>query len=469
MKTETASLYHRLVVSQVVASYMKDESIPSTKPIPKQPEKSNSPSSASSKPKTNQEPLQGTKVILPDVEPWPEPVNLAEVLSGIAETICSYAVLPEGAADALALWCAHTHVFQRFQITPRLVICSPEKGCGKTTLRDVLALFVSRPLPTENMTPAVLFRLVAAHSPTVMADEYDAWLTEKEELRGLINAGHKKGGGVLRCIGDNNEVRKFECFAPVVLSGIGSVPATIHDRSIVIRLVRAKPGELSKRFDSRHAEPEKELCRKLARWCRDNGSRLERCDPALPSGVINRLADNWRPLFAIAEIAGEDWSSRVANSFAKLNERNDEDAQGIGGDLLSDIRIAFRDEKVKRLGSYELCVKLANLEGRPWAEYGRSKESISQHELAKILKPFGIHTRNTKMEGGKVCKAYHLEDFHDTFSRYLAPEGESSRYPATMPENIGDSEVLHPLPLDPKPLPSTSVALPADSGSGQIP
>ena len=41
------------------------------------------------------------------------------------------------------------------------------------------------------------------------------------------------------------------------------------------------------------------FCRKLARWCTDNRERIAGCDPALPDGVFNRLADNWRPLFVI--------------------------------------------------------------------------------------------------------------------------------------------------------------------------
>ena len=50
--------------------------------------------------------LQGRTLNLPDVEPWPEPVNGAEVLHEAAETCSLYVALPAGAADALALWCA---------------------------------------------------------------------------------------------------------------------------------------------------------------------------------------------------------------------------------------------------------------------------------------------------------------------------------------------------------------------------
>ena len=64
-------------------------------------------------------------------------------------------------------------------------------------MRDVVAVMVPRPLPTENLSVAVLFRLVEAHAPTILADEYDAWLRDNEELRGLLNAGHRRGGSRL--------------------------------------------------------------------------------------------------------------------------------------------------------------------------------------------------------------------------------------------------------------------------------
>lgn len=129
--------------------------------------------------------LQGGAVDLVDPELWPEPVNGADVLNETVETFLRYIVLPVEAAWALALWCVHAHVFEIFDCSPRLNISSPEKGCGKTTLRDVLAEPVPRPLSTENLSVAVLFRVIESHSPTMLADECDAWLRDNDELRGM--------------------------------------------------------------------------------------------------------------------------------------------------------------------------------------------------------------------------------------------------------------------------------------------
>ena len=358
--------------------------------------------------------LQGTAVKLADIDPWPDHVNGADVLDAIAERFTRYVALPDGAANVLALWCGHVHVFEVFQCSPRLNITSPEKQCGKTTLRDAISLFVQRPILTENLTTAVLFRLVDGQSPVMLADEYDCWLGYNEELRGLLNAGHRKGAMVYRCEGDNNEVRAFSAYAPAVLCGIGSLPGALHDRSIVIRLERARRGEIRARFDSRHVEAESQLCRKLARWCTDLRNEIEACDPKMPDAVFNRLADNWRPLFAIAEVAGGEWPQRCADAFIKLTNRATDDVETLRVMLLADIQQLFASD---RMFSKDLIERLAELKERPWPEICRGKP-ITERWLARNLGAFDIRSKTLRI-GDERAKGYEITDFQDTFDRYI--------------------------------------------------
>jgi putative DNA primase/helicase len=373
--------------------------------------------------------FQGRSVELSDIEPWPEAVDGAAVLEQIVEAVTRYVVLPIEAAAALVLWCAHVHIFKAFSCTPRLNITAPDKQCGKTTLRDVVAQFVPRPLLAENLSAAVLFRLVEKHAPTILADEYDSWLRDNEELRGLLNAGHRRGASVYRCEGDDHEVRAFGAYAPAVLCGIGSLPGTLYDRSIVIRLVRARPGEVEARFDSRQTSRETELCRKLARWTQDHRAAIEDRDPALPPGAFNRLGDNWRPLFAIAEVAAGDWPARAAAAYAALTASEDSDAQGVGAMLLTDIAAQFSTAGVERLASADIVEALVELEGRPWAEWGRSQKPMTVHQLARQLKKFDIAPKMMQIPGHeKNVRGYDLGDFANVFARFL-PEAENSTAP----------------------------------------
>lgn len=379
---------------------------------------------ASPKPPT----LQGRAVEFPPPEPWPEAVSGAEVLDAVCETFGRHLALPAGAAAALAAWCAHAHVFDAFLCSPRLNLCSPEKGCGKTTALDLVALFVPKPLKTANVSVAPLFRVVQMFAPTLLVDEADSFLKGNEELRGVLNESHRRGGQVLRCVGDSHDVRAFTVFAPVVLAGIGQLPATLHDRSVVVSLVRAKPGEVLARFDSRRTQREEALCRQLARWTADNRARMEASDPALPEGCHNRTADNWRPLFAVAEAAGAHWPARMRDAFAALETGTDLAAHGRGAQLLADLRDLFAALRLDKVPSQRICEELARREDRPWPEF-RDGRPISPVQLAKLLKPYRITPRDVRL-GMEVLKGYHAEDFADAFARYLAPPSEAAT-PAT--------------------------------------
>jgi putative DNA primase/helicase len=383
--------------------------------------------------------LQGCDLLLADVEPWPEPVNAFELLHLVAETLSRYIALPYGAADAIALWCAHAHSFDAFVCSPRLNITSPEKQCGKTTLRDLLSLLVPRPLSTENLTTAVLFRAVQAYKPTLLADECDAWLGANEDLRALLNAGHRRGGQVLRCVGDDHEVRIFEVFAPAVLCGIGSLPPTLHDRSISISLRRAKRGEIRERFDSRRTQREVELCRRLARFAQDNWSLLELGDPVLPTEAFNRIADNWRPLFAIAEVAGGDWPMRASQAFIQLASSDDAHQHGIGTTLLTDIRELFNEANAERIFSGVLVGALCAMNDRPWPEANRGR-AITENWLARHLLPFGIKPKTLRIKTDRA-KGYETADFNEAFERYLETPELSIRDTVTSQETSGSSEL----------------------------
>ena len=381
--------------------------------------------------------LQSALSTLNSPQPSTEPVSDAvELLTQILECFRSYLVLPPGAAEAFTLWSAHAHCFSAFIQSPRLNISSPEPGCGKTTALDVIATLTPRPLRTENLTAPVLFRLVHQYQPTLLLDEVDAWLPQAEELRGLLNAGHKRGACAYRCEGEGNAVRPFRAFGPAVLAGIGQLTGTLHDRSIVVPLMKAEPGKIPHRFDDHRIEIETELCRKLARWTADNFAALKACEPVLPPTAFNRLADNWRPLFAIAQIAGAPWpdlalssfkhlvnpplrlplslpslsqiqSSTVQRSSATSDFTNSNFTDCPGSQLLADIRSIFTQSNASRLSSAQIVRALCALPGRTYAQ--RSSLSSEPRRLARILRPFGINPRTLRFDG-RLAKGYLLAD-----------------------------------------------------------
>ena len=157
-----------------------------------------------------------------------------------------YLALPEHGAVKLALWTVHAHAFEASFVTPRLAITSPQKGCGKTTVLDLLSGLVPKPLQAANVTAAAVFRTIEAKRPTLLVDEADTFLAENEELRGVLNSGHTRNGAVIRVVEHEGdfEPRQFSTWAPVAIAKIGKLPGTLEDRSIKLEMRRASPGEV---------------------------------------------------------------------------------------------------------------------------------------------------------------------------------------------------------------------------------
>src|SRR4029077_5677244 len=127
---------------------------------------------------------------------------------------------------------------------------------------EVLELLVPGPLHTVNVSAAALFRKVAEGDATLLLDGADTYLGHKtpqqhEELRGLVNAGHRRGAVAYRCdiSGRGVKVEEFPASAPVALAGIGDLPDTILDRAIVIAMKRRAPQETVEPFRRRIAAP----------------------------------------------------------------------------------------------------------------------------------------------------------------------------------------------------------------------
>jgi hypothetical protein len=299
---------------------------------------------------------QGRALRIPDVDPWHDPVDGAELLDDITTTILRYLALPETTAQTVAVWVVHTHCYDAFTISPRLAITSPEKGCGKTTLLDVLSCMVARPLPACNAKVAAIFRVVEMTKPTLLMDEADTYFHDNDELRGILNAGHRKGGYVLRCEGDDLEPRMFSTWAPAAIAAIGKLPDTLNDRAVPCRMHRRKPSEKVKSFRIDRTDDLAVLARKAARWAADIEEFLRKADPDV-GALSNRVADNWRPLLAIADAAGREWPARIQAASVKAASKDDPSTKV---QLLKDIEAFFNDRgnpqaSCSRVGARQLA------------------------------------------------------------------------------------------------------------------
>jgi uncharacterized protein DUF3631 len=361
----------------------------------------------------------------------PEGVSLlSSILDDLSAFLARFVAYPSShALDAHTLWVAHTHLMDKWESTPRLAFLSPEPGSGKTRALELTETLVPRPLQSINTTVAALFRNISDPdgSPTILFDEIDTIFgpkaKEHEELRALINAGHRRGAVIHRCVlkGKTVETVKFPAYCAVALAGLGQLPDTILTRSIVIRMRRRAPHEQVEPYRLRTHEPEGHRLRdRLQDWAEQIRPSLL-TNPSMPDGVSDRNADVWEPLLAVADAAGGLWPERARVSAVTLVTDTKRDNGSLGIRLLTDIRTVFglRDS----LATVDIIEALIDLEEAPWGDL--KGKPLDGRRLSRLLKPYEVGPKSLRI-GTTICKGYERSDFIDPWARYLPPIEDSS-------------------------------------------
>jgi hypothetical protein len=371
---------------------------------------------------------QGKALFLEDPEPWEQQVDGAVLLDHLAATYRRFVVLPEGAPEATALWVVHTHAVGAAYVSPYLSFVSPTPRCGKTRGLEVTAALVRRGNFASNITAPALFRTIEKYEPTLLVDELDAFLKMNDELRGVLNAGHSRASAVvIRTVGDDFEPRTFSTFCPKAVAVIGKLPAALEDRSIVILMRRRTREERVERLRLDRLRGELEpLRRRAVRWAADCLQALRAADPEVPETLNDRAQDNWRPLLAIADVAGGAWPRRARDAAVALSAGTDVGDEDLRILLLADLRDLFAAELADQLSTKVIIEVLVAMEERPWGDFGKKGKAITPEKLSRLLRPFGVRSKHWR-DGAATSRGYLLEDLRDPFKRYLPPLPGSQR------------------------------------------
>ena len=339
---------------------------------------------------------------------------------------------------ALTLWIAFCYSIPQFDHAPRLCFWSPEKRCGKSLALEVVSHLLPNPLMTSSISSASLFRILDRdNSKVILIDESDTVFgrngdkEKAEALRQLLNASFKRGQSVIRCEPPKYEPREFKIFAPIALAGIGTsaIPETVADRALMIEMRRMLPNEQILEFESDEVEkyffPIKE---KLQNFATENESRYRELRPELPRESLNpRARDLWKPLYKVAECAGDEWIKKaLLASVALSSGESDPEEASLSLRLLSDIREVFTEDQIT---TKDLIERLRGLEESPWAYLERFNPSV----LAHLLKNYSIKPK--PFSGGKV-RGYYRKSFEDPWNRYLDPVQTVTPVTPVTPEEL---------------------------------
>jgi hypothetical protein len=343
----------------------------------------------------------------------------------------------EAAPTTLALWIAHTHAFDAAYVTPYLQVTSPEKRSGKTRVLEVLELLVPDPLRVVSISEAALFRKVAQGCVTLLFDEVDEVFdkrersTRNEGLRALLNAGYREGAKVARCAGSGRRmsVVEYPAFCPKALASIGSLPDTVADRSITIRMERKTSEERVSRFRFREAWGEAEPIRRgFGAWAsRENTiQELRSAEPDVPEELDDRAAEGWEALIAIADMAGGSWPEQARRAAVGLQtERVVAEVESARILLLRHVLEAFAESGSSAIPATTLLDALTARDDGPWAKWWSRSLRVGNYQgpasdLASMFAAFRIYPRDVETSlYGEPVRGYAAADFMDTWTRYL--------------------------------------------------
>ncbi|MBT5384025.1 MAG: DUF3631 domain-containing protein [Kordiimonadaceae bacterium] len=355
-----------------------------------------------------------------ELSPYTGIVGGEQLLDDIVTIIRSHLVLPDGVAEAIALWLMSTYSIDCFRIYPKLFVFSPIMRCGKTTLLEVLSGFAQRSLPVSGITPAVVYRTIENEQPTLIIDEADQHLKNASgDMAAILNSSHNQSTArIMRSKPKTLEPEYFSTWAPMVIAAIGVLNATIMDRSIIISLKRIT-GQQKKNLSKIPIDFTKQtlpMRQKLLKWAIDNELDILNNNIEPPDIGNHRAQDNWSPLFTIAALISPAWENKCDTAYRLLEaSKSNNDPRSM---LLKDIDAIFQTYSGKNIKSEDLINALTAKSDSIWTEYN-SGRSITPRGLAALLKDFGIKPKTIRQGSNASNRGYEVTDFNDALKRYI--------------------------------------------------
>lgn len=349
----------------------------------------------------------------------------AMILDEVYEFLGRFIAYPSTHAHvAHALWVAHTHLMDAWESTPRIAFLSPEPASGKTRALEITELLVPRPIEAVNVTSAYLFRKVGdapAGRPTILFDEIDTVFgpraKENEEIRGLLNAGHRRGAVAGRAVmrGKTVVTEELPAYCAVALAGLRGLPDTLLSRSVIVKMRRRTATEIVQPYRRRvHAPEGWELRSQLEKWAANVERAAGDAWPDVPDGIADRDADIWEPLLTVADLAAGEWPERARVAAVALVAESKREPVSLSIRLLKDLWSIFGDREA--MSTETILAALHAMEEAPWSDW--HGKPITPRGLAAQPRKYEISSKPVRI-GDFHGKGYTRADLWDAWTRYL--------------------------------------------------
>jgi Protein of unknown function (DUF3631) len=361
-----------------------------------------------------------------DLKPWDETVDTAELLAAIESKFRRHVVASNAIVTATALWTSFTYMVEIATHAPKLLFTFPEKDAGKSTALHVVRWMAQRSYVTVEATGAVTYRIIDRLNPTLFFDEADTMFARRNSLAHIINESWTNSGSKIpRARASGKGYDEYDVYGAQAISMKRlNMPDTTLSRCIICMIWPKLASELVEKFTYRDDDEFKAIRRKLRRWAIDNAVALRAAKPEFPPGFNNRVRANWEILLAIADLAGGEWPTHARKAALELETGRDEPSEMTR--LFAALRDAWGDAQKRT--SKNLCAALAEHPSGEWADF-RGKGAITQHQLAALLRPFGIKPEHNLHLAGSAKDnqgGYLRSQFTNAWARLLQKPSKDS-------------------------------------------
>lgn len=260
-----------------------------------------------------------------------EDVSFKETLNNCIDLLKKFVWMSESEAIVISLWVASTWFVDSLDLVPYLLITSKTKACGKTKLLEFLERLVRFPIKAGDCTSASVFRLMDQGSPTLLMDEVDQYLKDRDGFSSILNNGNTRSGKVFRSAsningGFSDNVKTYNCFGFKAIAGIKSEQLydTLTSRSIVIYLMR-KPENLAnkKRIKfKQHEEEFKSIRQRFYTLSIRFGEEVRKLTDSgeieFPNEFNDRQIDCYEPIWAMLECMADGNTQRICKNACQM-------------------------------------------------------------------------------------------------------------------------------------------------------
>ena len=383
--------------------------------------------------------ITATRLTPQTVERWSSapPVDNKDLLTGISSTLQRYVHFEDVRLYLLlSLWTLGTYVYAMFSHYGYLHLHSEKRRSGKTRALEVTQHMAFEGTPPVNAPTAPVVREMAARGSANFFDTLERWRQKSQEafaaLMDLLDAGFRKGGRVSKMVKQEDgkwREESFPVYAPYGMAGINkdSLTDTALDRAFSIEMARKGRRVRKANYDfdacEKECTPIRDDC---YTWALQNAVRLANTyESAALERQMERIALNdraaniWKPLFAIASLAGLDHETVTGLEQLAQEMGGDpeaaEDARRVQVATYLSEQAGFQPDETLLAMSSELITLLS---------FGQI--DLKPSELPALLTEWGFEQRSVRRDGKEprymwCLSASDLNRVADEIRGYVTP------------------------------------------------